>query len=122
MKYLGLAILISILISLSGIIFVGLVMGSFYIKKIVHKMDEEKWDLYFKSLSENSYLIRFWTLYTTSLVIVSFIGEFLFNLLGYDNPKVLSMITILLGIMYMAYKFNQNKAKLFDKIIEIRSH
>ena len=121
MRYLGLIILIYILISVSGILFVGILLGTVYIKKNINKMDEQKWDAYFKSMDAFSYLIRFWGMYLIALIIVTTIGYFSFNAFNFTNPILLAGITLLLGILKMVYFFKKYREQLLEKIIEIRA-
>ena len=66
MKYLGSVILIYAFVTLSGLLCTGLILGSFYCKKKLSQMNEEKWEAYFHSVSEVSYLIRFWIFFLGS--------------------------------------------------------
>ena len=120
MRYLGLMILIYILIAISGIVFVGLLMGSIYLKKNINKMDEQKWDAYFKSMNTSSYLIRFWGLYLIALAIISIIGYFSFEAFNFTSPILLAGLTMLFGIIKMGYFFKKHKEKLLKQIREIK--
>ena len=121
MRYLSLIILIYILIAISGLLFVGVLMGSVYIKKNINNMNEQKWDAYFKSMDASSYLTRFWGLYSIALIIVATIGYFSFKIFNFANPILLAGLTILLGIIKMAYFFKKHKNRLIEQIIEIKA-
>lgn len=120
MRYLGLIILIYILIMCSGLLFVGIAFGACYIKQKIYKMDEEKWDLYFKSLATSSYLIRFWVLYLIALILVSTLGYYIFKILAFKNCIFLAILTAILGAVKMMYKFDKNKSKLLEMISELK--
>lgn len=121
MRYLGLVVLIYAFISISGMVFIALLLTSFYIKKKVSKMDEAKWDLYFKSMNTTSYLIRFWIVYLISLFVVSIIEYYVLTAFGFHKGMLFSMLTIILGIIKMIFKFKDNMNVVLEKINKIKN-
>lgn len=121
MRYLGLGVLIYAFISISGFLFVTLTLISFYIKKKVCKMDKTKWDLYFKSMNNYDYLIRFWLVYIVSLIMISGFEYYILISFNFENALFLSVLTIILGIMKTIFKFKSEMNKLLEKIDKIRN-
>ena len=116
MKLLGLITLMYLIVAVSGLVLVAAILGSFAIKKKVFKMDGEKWDVYFKSLSNSDYILRFGALYFISLSTSIYLGYFLFIAFNFQNPVVLSAITFVYGAVKITFKLYKNKATLIDKI------
>ncbi len=79
-------------------------------------MDQEKWETYFRSLSADAYLMRFWIFYAVSLTVVSVLGYFIFDKFGFSHAGILAALTALLGIVNTAYKFQKNKQGLLQKL------
>lgn len=121
MRYLGLGVLIYTLISISDLVLVALFLATFYVKKKISKMDEVKWDLYFKSMSNSSYLIKLGILSLISLTLISVFGYYIFTAFGFESGAFLSVFTGVLGIARMLFKFKKNKNKLLEKINKLRS-
>lgn len=120
MRYLGLVVLIYAFISIAGLVFLALLLTSFYIKKKTNKMDEEKWDLYFKSMSNFAYLIRFWLVYLISLMVIAIVEYYILIAFDFEDSLLITVITILLGIIKMIFKFRGNMSELVEKIDKIR--
>ncbi|MBC8611303.1 Uncharacterised protein [uncultured Ruminococcus sp.] len=121
MKYLGSVILIYAFVTLSGLLCTGLILGSFYCKKKLSQMNEEKWEAYFHSVSEVSYLIRFWIFYGFSLAVFSVIGYFVFLAFGFSHAGALAVLTAGVGIARTAFRFQKNKRDLLQKLARLKN-
>ena len=119
MKFLGLIVLIYSLVAISGLLFVGLMMGFFAIKKKISKMDEEKWDLYFKGITNSGYLLRFGALYFVALCFAVSIGYVAFGAFNFKNPVFLCGVTFIYGALKITWKLTRNKDKLIEKVNKI---
>lgn len=120
MRCLAFAFLVYAFIEISALIFVALLLTTFYVKKKVSQTDEVKWDLYFKSMPNTAYLIRFWVLYLISLIAISVVGYYIFTAFAFEGAMFLCALTIILGIIKMVFKFKSNQIKLFEKINKLR--
>lgn len=120
MRILGLIVLIYSFTSLSGLLSIGLIMGSFALKKKASNMDGEKWDLYFKSMSNCAYVLRFGLLYLISLSLIVALSYFVFGAFHFENPIVLSGLTLILGLFRMTWLLATHRTELFEKITKIR--
>lgn len=56
LKLFGIALIYLSGITLAGILAVGLFLGLLLIKKQISHMTEEKWDIYFRKLSNHDFL------------------------------------------------------------------
>lgn len=121
MRYLGLFVLIYAFISISGMLFVGLILTSFYLKKIVHNMDEAKWNAYFKSMNNTAYLIRFWIVYLISLIATVVVEYYVLLAFGFECALLLSVLTMIVAIIKMIIKFRDRMSEVLEKIDKIRS-
>lgn len=116
MKFIGLIIIISLLVTLSAFLWVGLLMGGFFLKKKVGKMNEEKRDNYFRNMTGWGYIIRGSSIYVVSLLLSAGIGYYIFRLFSYDNPLFLSSIIFVLGGIQACFKLYKNKEDLLNKL------
>ena len=116
MSFLGLIVIIGLLISISAIIWVGILMLSFYIKKKICKMDGKKWTEYLNNMTNNGYLVRAGIMYLLAILISSILGYFIFSIFSYENPIILSVVVFILSGAKAAFKFTKNKEELLNKI------
>lgn len=116
MRYLGLIIIIGLLISISGIIWVGIIMLSTYSKSKLNKMNEEKWDKYFERITYKGIIIRGIVMYIAAIIIASIGGYFIFRCFSYNNPFILSILVFVLGIGQTIFKLLRNKEEFLEKL------
>ena len=121
MKYLGLMVIIGLFVSISAIIWVGILLGSFCLKKKICKMDGEKWGKYLSQMTATEYLTRGGIMYALALAISSTCGYFVFQHFSYENPLVLSVIIFVLGGVKATFHLTKNKEKLMDKLQGIKT-
>ena len=67
LKLFGIALIYLSGITLAGILAVGLFLGLVLIKKQISHMTEEKWDIYFRKLSNHDFFIRGLIIYIIAL-------------------------------------------------------
>ena len=77
LKLFGIALIYLSGITLAGILAVGLFLGLLLIKKQISHMTEEKWDIYFRKLSNHDFFIRGLIIYIIALCLISMV-EFLY--------------------------------------------
>ncbi|OON91410.1 MAG: hypothetical protein ATN32_10450 [Candidatus Epulonipiscium fishelsonii] len=120
MKYLSLILIIPGIFLLTALIFVGVVLGSFFIKKHTFKMTSETWDLYFKNLSDKDVLVRFWALILIALSMACFFGYFIFIAMNFMYPLALTIVTFLLGVLRILFSFKKHGSEFLKKVHKIR--
>ena len=116
MRYLGLIIIIGLLIAISGIIWVGIIMLSTYLKSKFNEMNEERWDKYFEEIAVSGIIIRGIIMYIVAILIASIIGYFIFRFFSYNNPFILSILVFVLGIGQITFKLLKNKEEFVNKL------
>ena len=116
MRYLGLIIIIYLLIVISGIILVGIIMFSTYLKSKFNEMNEERWDKYFAGIAVSGIIIRGMIMYIVAILIASIIGYFIFRFFSYNNPFILSILVFVLGIGQITFKLLKNKEEFVNKL------
>ena len=116
MRYLGLIIIIYLLIVISGIIWVGIIMFSTYLKSKFNEMNEERWDKYFEGIAVSGIIIRGIIMYIVAILIASIIGYFIFRFFSYNNPFILSILVFVLGIGQITFKLLKNKEEFLNKL------
>ena len=116
MRYLGLIVIIYLLIAISGIIWVGIIMFSTYLKSKFNEMNEERWDKYFEEIAVSGIIIRGIIMYIVAILIASIIGYFIFRFFSYNNPFILSILVFVLGIGQITFKLLKNKEEFLNKL------
>lgn len=86
------ALLISLLTSLSGLIFVPLLLGAVWLKYKVGRMDGEAWEHYFQSVSTVGLLLRGGVLLLLALGLTALLSWPLFALLGLPHAERLALL------------------------------
>ncbi len=122
MKYKGLILLIILLMSLVCFIWIGLILISAYLKKFIFKMNEYKWDNYFKQIGTKGIILRAISLYLIALSLNSLIAYQLFNMFNYEKPLLLTILVVSLSILMLSYKLIKNKTKLLIKLEAYKKH
>ena len=120
MKLAGLAVLIFALLKAADFLFVPILLGVFYLKKKLFRMDEDKWDIYFNKLSCGGYAVRFLLIYLFALVLVCAGGYFLILFFEFEAPFFCVTVMFLLGTLKALVFLMRNKRKFLDKINRIR--
>ena len=116
MRYLGLIVIIYLLIAISGIIWVGIIMFSTYLKSKFNEMNEERWDKYFEEIAVSGIIIRGIIMYIVAILIASIIGYFVFRFFSYNNSFILSILVFVLGIGQITFKLLKNKEEFLNKL------
>ena len=120
MRYLGLIIIIGLLIAISGIIWVGIIMLSVYLKSKFNSMNEDKWDRYFEGIAVSGIIIRGTVMYIVAILITSIGGYFIFRFFSYNNPFILSILVFIVGIGQTTFKLLKNKEEFLKKLSKFK--
>jgi hypothetical protein len=121
MRIIGGIVLILALLELASLLFVPCLMGVFYLKYLFSHPTAEQWDVYFQSISNRGYLVRFWAICLVPTLVVSVLGYGLFGLFGFSHPALLGLVTFLLGVARIAMKGKRHKKEMLEKLRALRS-
>lgn len=83
-------------------------------------MNEEKWDIYFKTITNREYILRFGILYLTSLFVVTIFGYFIFDVFNFKNPLCLSVLFFIVGLLRIILKLSTHKQELIEKLNKLK--
>lgn len=108
----------SILSIICVLIFLGILMGTFFLMKIFFKMNEEKWDSLFKY--KNSFVLIFIMLisFLISLIITFFMSKFFFDLINFKYRNVSSILIILFIGLPVIFKFIKLKDYIKSRLLK----
>lgn len=106
---------------LASFLTMGLLILAVYFKNRVSHMTEEKWELYFKNLSNRGMLFRLFLIHAVSLGIISLLCFFLFEIFRYEYASILSLCFILFGIMLFLAEYRQNQNTILEKFRRMRA-
>lgn len=107
-------------ILLAKLLTVGLFLVFLYLKKIIQNMDEERWNSYFRVISNKGLLFRLLTIYVVTLFVISIFAHFIFYGLGYRYSINLSLLLIVIGSIYILLKYKINRNTIMAKLNQIR--
>ena len=119
MKLVGLAFLIFALLKAADFLFAPVLLGFFYLKKKILRMDEAKWDIYFNKLSCGGYAVRFLIIYIFVLAFVCAGGYYLILFFEFKKPLFCTFVMFLIGILNAVVVLMRNKRKYLDEISRI---
>ena len=121
MKALGCLVLMLGLWQAAALLLIPCLLGFFFLKKHISRMDSDHWEAYFRRISGCGYLIRFLLLSLLPMALVSVAGYWLFQTFGFANPLILSILTFFLGIartlikLFVARRSSSKKFRGFSK-------
>lgn len=120
MKTVGLLALLLGLQAAASLLFIPALLGAFWVKKKVCRMDGEKWETYFRGISRRGWLLRFFAVYLPPLLLVSGGGYILFRAFSFSYPLGLAAFTFCLGIARAAWKLLRHRSELAEKLERLR--
>ena len=106
--------------SLSGLIFVPLLLGAVWLKYKVGRMDGEAWEHYFQSVSTVGLLLRGGVLLLLALGLTALLSWPLFALLGFPMPERLALLFFLIGGADLFRKLSQERDELVRKLLRLK--
>ncbi len=116
MKTVGLLALLLGLQAAASLLFIPALLGAFWVKKKVCRMDGEKWETYFRGISHRGWLLRFFAVYVPPLLLISVGGYFLFRAFSYPSPFWLAVLTFCLGSMRAGWQIFRHRSELAEKL------
>ena len=119
-RLIGFAVLSCLLISLAGLVFLALFLAFLFVKGRWSRMNEEKWERYFQSISTLGLLVRLGGMLSLAMVLVSILSVPLFQLLGFPAPERLALVLLAAGLTYTLGKLNRDREKLLRKLLKLK--
>ena len=119
-RLIGFAVLSCLLISLAGLVFLALFLAFVFIKGRVGRMNGDKWERYFQSISTLGLLVRLGGLMALAMVLVSILSVPLFQALGFPAPERLAMVLLAAGLAYLLGKMSREREKLLRKLLKLK--
>ena len=119
-RLIGFAVLSCLLISLAGLVFLALFLAFLFVKGRWSRMNEDKWERYFQSISTLGLLVRLGGMLSLAMVLVSILSVPLFQLLGFPAPERLALVLLAAGLTYTLGKLNRDREKLLRKLLKLK--
>lgn len=110
--------LISLLTSLSGLIFVPLLLGAVWLKYKVGRMDGEAWEHYFQSVSTVGLLLRGGVLLLLALGLTA--AELAAVAAGPSHAGAAGLLFFLIGGADLFRKLSQERDELVRKLLRLK--
>ena len=85
-RLIGFAVLSCLLISLAGLVFLALFLSAMFLKGRIGRMNGERWERWFRSVSTLGLLMRLGVLMAFAVLLVSIVSIPLFQFLGVPGP------------------------------------
>lgn len=113
----GLSCLLS---SLTGLVFAGLLLVVFWISGRMGRMDGDRWEAYFQSVSTAGLLLRGGVILLLALTLTAVLSCSLFSLLGFSAPARLSVIFFAATGTYWLRKLSERREELVRKMLRLK--
>ncbi|MEG2302229.1 MAG: hypothetical protein RSC14_05025, partial [Niameybacter sp.] len=94
----------------------GVILVLVVVRQKVFKMTEEDWNTYFNTLEKGKLLLSGFILYIISLMIVSWMGYYIFKAFAFENILFLSIITFILGMAKILFEYKKRGPELLNKL------
>ncbi len=121
-RLIAFTLLTGLLISLAGLVFLALFLALLFIKGRMGRMNGDKWENYFQSISTLGLLVRLGLLMALAMLLVSIVSIPLFQLLGFPAPERLALLTLAAGLAYLLGKMGRGREKLLRLLLRLKSN
>lgn len=105
----------------SRLLFVPTMLGAFKLKQVIHKMNQDKWNIYLSRLDVREYLQAVRLFFLIPIVLCSFVGYFLFRKRHSMKKSMwLAALTFFGNTGQVVYRLHAHRHELIDKIRKIK--
>ena len=104
----------------AGLVFLALFLSAMFLKGRIGRMNGERWERWFRSVSTLGLLVRLGGLLSLAMVLVSILSVPLFQLLGFPAPERLALVLLAAGLTYTLGKLNRDREKLLRKLLKLK--
>lgn len=112
--------LAALLIALAGLVFVVLFLAVLFVKGRLGRMDGDKWEGYFQSISTLGLLVRLGGLMAFAVALVAILSIPLFQALGFPAPERLSLVLLAAGWTHLLRKGSRQREKLLRLLLRLK--
>ncbi|MFV0557080.1 MAG: hypothetical protein ACK5MW_00295 [Enterococcus sp.] len=98
-------------IRLASLLSAFLLVFFFHLKRLIFKMDEEKWGTYFQSIGQRGILFRTYSCFFIALAGIAVIDTILF----WRQCFVYGVVLLFAGGFHLFYRYQQNKAHFWSQ-------
>ena len=117
-RLLGYVVLCRVLTWLTALVFVGLLLGIFWLAHKLGHMEGERWETYFRSISTAGLLARTGAVMAAALGAVAALSVPLFARLGFGEPGKLAALFFAAGGVSLLTKFSRRREELVEKLLK----
>ena len=104
----------------SGLLFVALLLGIFWLAHKLGHIEGERWEQYFQSVSTAGLLLRVGAVMAVALAAVAALSVPLFARLGFQEPGLLAALFFVARGAYLLNKFSRRRDELIQKLLKLK--
>ena len=119
-RLIAFALLAALLITLAGLVFLALFLAFLFVKGRTGRMNGDKWENYFQSISTLGLLVRLGSLMALAMLLVAIVSVPLFQVLGFPFPERFSLVTLAAGLAYLLGKMSRGREKLLRLLLRLK--
>ena len=113
-------LLAALLTALAGLLFVLMVLSAFWLKAKLHRMDGDRWEDYFQSVSTLRLLLCLGGASLLSLLLTAWASVPLFSVLGFPAPERLAVVYLAAGAVKMFHKLSRGREEVLRQLIRLK--
>lgn len=113
-------LLAALLTALAGLLFVLAVLAAFWLKGKLHRMDGDRWEDYFQSVSTLRLLLCLGGASLLSLVLTAWADIPLFSFLGFPVPERLALVYLAAGGIRLLQKLSRGREEMLRQLIRLK--
>lgn len=113
-------LLAALLTALAGLLFVLMVLSAFWLKAKLHRMDGDRWEDYFQSVSTLRLLLCLGGASLLSLLLTAWASVPLFSVLGFPAPERLAVVYLAAGAVKMFHKLSRGREEVLRQLILLK--
>ena len=107
-------------IDLSAGVVLALILHMLIVKRKQGRMDGDRWERYFQSISTLGLLARLGGLMAAAMVLVSIVSVPLFQALGFPAPERLALVVLTAGLARLLSRFQRRRDRLLRLLLRLK--
>lgn len=116
MRWIGGAALLLGLVTFAGLCCIPCLLGVFWLKGKLCRMDGARWEQYLDDIGGRGFLARILAVYLLTLLFTTAMGYGLFALFGFPAPWALALLTFLAGAARTGVRLVRRRQELSEKL------
>jgi len=97
-----------------------MVLSAFWLKAKLHRMDGDRWEDYFQSVSTLRLLLCLGGASLLSLLLTAWASVPLFSVLGFPAPERLAVVYLAAGAVKMFHKLSRGREEVLRQLIRLK--